>query len=310
MKYSERVGNLLKPYIQITTQKYLDELFRNFCFIEIEHDRFEYDGTYDETTRSKTVFEYDEDTQQTTGYILTFDEHVENIFLSENKKSKYIVDEFYDSISKEEVESAKIFYNYLYNSIDKISQSIDSDILNKYPFIKDCILGIRKRAKYRHQKIFGAIKIDNSQISLHIHHKYLDRVGSINKILDSDAFKELYTELGGYQKMGGYITCDRIDRFKKIFKNEVILYPVIWNKNINGLTSFIEKLIEAKIISTSDFTSNNQGLWQTVAKCFIDKDKKEIAISKFNTRNSSDNTLKEIINNFIKNLNQEFKVNN
>lgn len=307
MKYNNIVDNLLNPYRKITTQKYLDDLFRNFSLIEIEHDRFEYDGNYDEITKSKTIFQHDEDTQQTTTYVLTFDEHVENLFLSENQKSKTTIELFYKSLSNNDIELANQFYNYLQKSIKEMLNTTNIDVLEKFPFIKDCFDGIKKRAKFLHQKTYGSLKIDSSQNSLYIHSRYLSKVDTINNILDSDAFKKFYIELGGFQKSGGYINCMRIDRFKKIFKNEVILYPIVWNKQISGLTLLIEKLKSANVISSDGFSTNNQGLWQTVAKCFIDKNGKKISLAQFNTGNSNDNTLIQEIDKFIKNLNKEFQ---
>lgn len=310
MSYNDEVDKLLKPYKKITRQEYLDELLKNFCLVEIEHGRLVHDSTYDESTQSKTIFEFDVDTQQTKGTIITFNEQIENIFMSENKKSKATIDTFYKSLSKGDADRGCQFYNYLQNSIKEVLNTTNTDVLEKYPFINECLVGIKTNAKRQHQKIFGTIKSDNSQNSLHIHHDYLNNVDNINQILDSDALKIFYRELGGFRNTGGYINCARIDRFKKIFKNEPILYPIIWNNHISGLTLLIEKLISANVISTESFSSNNQGLWQTVAKCFVDKEGKKIALAKFNTRNSNDDILIEIINDFIENLTQEFQAAN
>jgi len=310
MAYNDEVDNILKPYKKITRQEYLDELLKNFCLVEIEHGIWVHDSTYDESTQSKTIFVFDADTQQTKGTIITFDEQIESIYLSENKKTKKAIDLFYNSLSKGDADIGSQFYNYLQNSIKEALNTTNANILEKYPFIKECLYGIKTNAKRQHQKIFGTLKIDNSQNSFYLHHKYLSKVDNINQILDSDAFKKLYRELGGFRNTGGYINCARIDRFKKIFKNEPILYPIVWNNQINGLTLLIERLISANVISTESFSSNNQGLWQTVAKCFVDKNRKKIALAKFNTRNSNDGILIEIINDFIENLTQEFHADN
>lgn len=307
MEYNERADKMLKYYATNLNQKYIDLLLKDFSLREINENEFVYDNNFNDQTQIKTVYYYDDEINMYNSYDITFKEHFENVLLGENQQSKVAINVFYESLSANEAEIANLFYNYTFNRIKEIKKSIPNEILTTYPFINDCLNGIKTRAKNLHQKKFGTIKIDNARNSLYIQYKYFKKVESLSQILDSDAFKEFYIELGGNRKAGGYINCDTIARFKKIFKDERISYPIIWNKSINSLTLLIEKLISAKIINTDYFSRNNQGLWQTVAKCFFDKNGKKIALTQFNTRNSNDATLTEIIDEFIINLNQEFK---